>query len=436
MTAINGENMKRRIIVVSALAVLLAACGGSTGQANQQEPRLLAANTTASSAVELAGNAFITSAPAGAAEQITSTGLANWSNPNTVASTYFRVAKAGFITVALDAKLVGSTSSTIRVTVAGTPFDITLAGAASKTYAVGKVNVPAGYVKVDLRGISKNGAYFGDVSALRVTAAATLDYADDAPNYYWSRRGPSVHLSYAVPANTEYFYNELTVPQGQDAVGSYFMTNGFGEGYMGIQVVSPSERWVIFSVWNGDTANVKLVKKGNGVVSEAFGGEGTGGKTYLVYPWVAGNTYKFITQARPDGSGGTDYSSWFFAPETANWRYIATWKRPAIATYLTSVYSFLENFSDVHGYLGRRASYGNQWARNASGAWTELTQATFTGDPTASNGQRLDYAGGLENGQFYLRNGGFFASYVPLNQSYTRPATGQAPTVNVNTLPR
>jgi hypothetical protein len=100
---------------------------------------------------------------------------------------------------------------------------------------VGTINVPAaGYVKVDLRGISKKGGYFGDVSALRVTSAAALNYANDAANYYWSRRGPSVHLNYNAPANTEYFYNELTVPQGQDTIGSYFMTNGFGEGYMGI----------------------------------------------------------------------------------------------------------------------------------------------------------------------------------------------------------
>jgi hypothetical protein len=201
-------------------------------------------------------------------------------------------------------------------------------------------------------------------------------------------------------------------------------------------VNSATERWVLFSVWDAANSDATFVSKGSGVVNDTFSGEGTGGKTYLVYPWVAGNTYKFITQARPDGSGGTDYSSWFFAPEAGNWRYIATWKRPNKVTYLTNVSSFLENFAVAKGYLGRRASYGNQWARSATGTWTELTQATFTGDPTASNAQRMDYAGGMENGQFYMRNGGFFSGFVVLNQTCTRPATGQAPTVNVNTLPR
>lgn len=76
-----------------------------------------------------------------------------------------------------------------------------------------------------------------------------------------------------------------------------------------------------------------LVSKGEGVIDNAFGGEGTGGQAYLSYNWAAGTTCRFITRARPDGKGGSDYSAWFFAPETGKWRYIATWKRPAISTY-------------------------------------------------------------------------------------------------------
>ncbi len=140
-----------------------------------------------------------------------------------------------------------------------------------------------------------------------------------------------------------------------------------------------------------------------------FGGEGTGGQTYLSYNWAAGTTYRFITRARPDGKGGSDYSAWFFAPETGKWRYIATWKRPAISTYLTGVHSFLENFIDTLGYTERRVQFGNQWARNVAGTWSEVTAGRYTGDATATNAQRMDYAGGLENGKFYLRNGGFFA---------------------------
>ena len=420
-----------------AMPMLLAACGGATATGSGGTA-LLAATVAApatSSTVELAGNAFITSGNEGAV--INERGLAGWSNPAAVASTYFRVAGAGPVQVALDASLADGGNSTIRVKVNGTPFDVKLAGKERKTYAVGTVNVAAaGYVKVDLQGLSRIKATFGDVAALKVTSNAALAYANDPANYYWSRRGPSVHMGYTVPANTEYFYNEMTIPKGQDAIGSYFMANGFGQGYMGIQVKSPSERWILFSVWDADNgAKTTLVSKGAGVVDNAFGGEGTGGQTYLSYNWVAGTTYRFITRARPDGNGGSDYSAWFFAPETGKWRYIATWKRPAISTYLTGVHSFLENFIDTLGYTERRVQFGNQWARNVAGTWSEVTAGRFTGDATATNAQRMDYAGGVENGRFYLHNGGFFADYVKTSQNFTRPATGQAPAIDVNTLP-
>ncbi|MGK5066359.1 DUF3472 domain-containing protein [Janthinobacterium sp. RT4P48] len=423
--------------ILPAMPLLLAACGGATatGNGNTALRAASVAAPAATSTVELAGNTFITSANAGAV--INERGLAGWSDPNAVASTYFRVAEAGPVQVALDASLADGGNSTIRVKINGAPFDVKLAGKERKTYAVGTVNVPAaGYVKVDMQGLKRVKGTFGDVAALKVTANAALTYANDPANYYWSRRGPSVHMGYTVPANTEYFYNEMTIPKGQDAIGSYFMANGFSQGYMGIQVKSPSERWILFSVWDADNgAKTSLVSKGAGVVDNAFGGEGTGGQTYLSYNWAAGTTYRFITRARPDGNGGSDYSAWFFAPETGKWRYIATWKRPAISTYLTGVHSFLENFIDTLGYTERRVQFGNQWARNASGTWSEVTAGRFTGDATATNAQRMDYAGGLENGKFYLHNGGFFADYVKTSQNFTRPATGQAPTVDVSALP-
>ena len=79
--------------------------------------------------------------------------------------------------------------------------------------------------------------------------------------------------------------------------------------------------------------------------------------------------------------------------------------------------------------------FGNQWARNANGSWSELTAGRLTGDATATNAQRMDYAGGVENGRFYLRNGGFFSPPVAVNQNFARPALGVAPSVDVSTLP-
>lgn len=393
-------------------------------------------HTMSAKTVALSGNAFITTAPAGAVEVINDSGLANWTNANTICSAYFRMTSAASVTVGLNASLTGSNNSSVRVTINGTAFTVQLSGTTAKTYSVGTVNVAApGYVKVDLQGVTKDGSSFGSVSALSVTTTSALDFANDAANYYWSRRGPSVHMTYTVPANSEYFYNEVTVPVGQDVVGSYFMVNGFSAGYSGIQV-RDNDRWILFSVWDADDGKkTTLVSKGAGVVDNSFGGEGTGGQSYLVFNWVAGNTYKFITRIRPDGSGSTLYSAWFFAPELNVWRYIATWKRPSTNTYQSGVHSFLENFLDKRGFTGRRVQYNNQWARNVNGTWSEATAGRLTGDATANNRQRMDYAGGLENGRFFLRNGGFFSDYVALNQNFNRPATGQQPAVDVSTLP-
>lgn len=442
---------KRRTLLglmASMLALTFAGCGGQSqtaspaadSQAAQGSTTTPPSTTVYDASVNLGGNAFVTSAPENASEKISDTGLVNWTNPATVTSVYFRLAQAGQLKLGLVAKLGGATASTVKVSINGTPFNVNLSGANSRTYDVGAINIAAaGYVKVDLQGLSKTGSTFAEVSALQIagTAASTgAIFANDAANYYWSRRGPSVNVGYVTPTNTEYFYNELTVPLGEDKIGSYFMSNGFSQGYMGIQVNSATERRILFSVWdasNGDKTS--LLKKGADVVDNAFGGEGTGGQSYLLYNWTAGTTYKFITRARPDGSGSTLFSAWFYAPEVATWRYIATWKRPSTVTYLTGTHSFLENFIDTNGYLGRKVLLGNQWARNVSGVWTEVTQMTFNGDATAANKQRMDFAGGLENGKFFMRNGGFFADYVPLGQKFTRPATGTAPNVDVASLP-
>jgi hypothetical protein len=425
-TMTKESTMKRRSLMLSTLALLAAAS-------------VPAAASAADYQVALAGNAFVTQAPANATEEINDGGLANWTSPATVTSIWFRMAAAGSATLALDARLAGSSTSRIRATVAGKDYDLTLSGTALTTYPIGTIAVTApGYVRVDLKGVNKDGGYFGDVAALRVTTDVALNYANDADNYYWSRRGPSVHMGYKVPANTEYFYNEVTVPPGQDKIGSYFMANGFVGGYLGIQVNGAHERRVLFSVWDADSgAKTTLVNKGADVVDNGFGGEGTGGQSYLVYDWVAGHTYRFLTRARPDGAGNTDFSAWFLAPEKGKrWRLIATWKRPRTTTYHAGVYSFVENFIDTNGYLGRSVRFGNQWARDTAGKWTEIATARFTGDATAANGQRKDYAGGVDGGQFYLRNGGFFADYVNINQTFTRPATATPPAVDVNSLPQ
>ncbi|WP_341839674.1 DUF3472 domain-containing protein [Chitinophaga caseinilytica] len=427
-----------------AMSAMLCSCGkekvGTSDAAPRPDQTLSALPPASSYSVPLAGNGYVTTLAAGGAEVITSNGLGNWTSASSIASAWFRLAQTGTLNVSIRAK-VPSGTSTIQVTVNGTNFTKTLTGSSYATHSIGSVTIAAaGYVRVDLKGISKTGSYFGDVSDIIISGASTASdvvYANDPANYYWSRRGPSVHMGYTIPAgNTaEWFYNEMTIPSGEDPIGSYFMSNGFSQGYFGIQVNSATERRVLFSVWDPSSGKTTLVRKGPNVVDNTFGGEGTGGQSYLVFNWAAGTTYRFLTQIKPDGTGASLFSSWIYTPETSSWRFIATWKRPNTVTYYTGAHSFLENFIDTRGYLGRKVRYNNQWVRNTAGTWVELTQGRFTTDATGTNDQRRDYAGGLDSGSFYLRNGGYFVTSTAYGSTFTRPALGVAPTVNLATLP-
>jgi hypothetical protein len=254
-------------------------------------------------------------------------------------------------------------------------------------------------------------------------------------------------LGYEAPAGKtlEYFHSEVTVPEGQDPIGSYFMANGFGEGYFGMQVNGPTERRILFSVWSPfhtdnpkdipEEQRIVLLAKGEGVRTGEFGSEGSGGQSYYIYPWKAGTTYRFLNRARPDGEGNTIYTAWFFAPEVGEWKLIASFRRPKTDKHLTGVHSFLENFADRNGYLGRRAYHGNQWARDTAGNWHELTKARFTGDDIARRKYRLDFAGGAKDGAFFMRNGGFFAGTVPLGSVFERESTpSKKPVIDLNSL--
>jgi hypothetical protein len=200
-------------------------------------------------AVPLGGNAFVVDAPPDATEAIELSGLVNWTSADAVISTYFLVPSAGLLDISITAGLSGSETSAIRVLARDCAFDVELAAGPSKVYHAGAIDIDEpGYVRVDLCGVSKVGDFFGDVSALVLRGSAVeggdgVLFANDTDNFYWSRRGPSVHLRFAAPEDTSEVYSEVTVPAGSDPVGSYFMANGFDQGYFGMQ--ASSRRYLI-----------------------------------------------------------------------------------------------------------------------------------------------------------------------------------------------
>lgn len=396
--------------------------------------------------IDLAGNAYVTAKGSTGEEsvRITRRGISRWKDPADRISFFFHVAEAQ----ELQLSVKGSGNSTVRISMDKQSKEIKLQSDDLRTIPAGKFKVKnGGYIRIDLQGVKKKGESFGEISALTLTdPKGKISYVHDFSDY-WGRRGPSVHMKYSLPKdrNIEWFYNEITVPKEGDVIGSYYMANGFGEGYFGIQNNSPTERRVLFSVWSPfktdnpkeipEEQQIKMLRRGENVHTGEFGNEGSGGQSFLRYNWTAGLTYKFLTRIQPDEKGNTVYTAYFFATDENRWRLIASFSRPKTSTWYTHAHSFLENFIPEQGYLSRSAEYSNQWARDTEGKWYEITEAGFTYDATAAAGVRLDYQGGrLENNRFYLKNGGFFNENTIYNSRFTRKAENLPPVIDLEKL--
>ena len=396
--------------------------------------------------IPLAGNSFRT-APEIGGRGLRRNAALEWNDTQDVWSVYFHLNQPAALTLSLDASTQAAAELLVRS--GETSFSVALPAASTAALPIGNLQVrQPGYVRIDLQGVSRSGDSFGTLKNLIVQSADAnlqLDFVRDNQGnmFYWGRRGPSVHLGYTVPRNTdiEYAYTELTVPEGQDTIGSYFMANGFSEGYFGMQVNSATERRILFSVWSPfQTDDPKSIPPEQRIITLAsgkdvrigeFGNEGSGGQSYLVYPWKAGTICRFLTRVQPDAATKTTvYTCWFSDTTDASWKLIASFRRPQTTTSLKGFHSFLENFDPTTGHITRRVNYGNVHVRDTAGNWHSVNKARLTVDATGDQRHRLDFTGGVDGSHFYLQNCGFFSSSAKAGDRFEIAVTpGQPPTL-------
>jgi hypothetical protein len=403
--------------------------------------------------IPLGGNSFLTKEAVNGKEEVTNDGWANWEHSDAVWSVYIWLSKPGTIRCNWVMSVPGNGTSEIEVNVGNVAKTIEAGGWGEKTYTTGDWKIAdSGYVCINVRGVKKTGNSFGTVSVLTVEGTAVDDRISFVKNntdnyFYWGRRGPSVHINYdlsSIQNDIEWFYSEITVPVGNDIQGSYFMANGFAEGYFGMQVNSDTERRILFSVWSPfktddpkkipDSQRIVMVHKGKDVYTGEFGNEGSGGQSILRYNWKAGTAYKFLLRARPVEHNYTNYTAWFYTTETGKWRLIASFNRPATSTYLKRLHSFLENFEPATGYLTRMAWYHDQWIRTKEGSWIPLNGMIFTVDETAKRGFRLDYSGGVGENGFFLKNCGFFNKRTSIRSGFKFDEKKKQPVIELDQL--
>lgn len=402
--------------------------------------------------IPVAGNSWLrkTTGP----EKLDTNGLQHWKDASTVCRTWFRLNEPGIVRIWLLMQPPAGRAE-IEVTIGKKSRRIPASPIQGDSMDVGDWTIKdTGYVAVDIRGVSTTDSTFGQLYGLRVQGESITERTTFVKNnkdnyYYWGRRGPSVHLNYKFDTSIRatWFYNEITVPSGNDVIGSYYMANGFSEGYFGMQVNDSSERRVLFSIWSPfstddpaaipDSLKIHLLAKGKGVHTGEFGNEGSGGQSYLVYNWKAGNTYSFLTRAEPDkSSGSTTFTSWFFAPEQGDWKLIASFRRPKTVSWLKRLHSFLENFEPETGITTRKVLFGNQFVGDENGNWHEIKTAAFSVDQTGRKNYRKDFNGGVIENRFFLENCGFFNRFQVPGRMFTRLAGNQRPAVDLAKLPR
>lgn len=364
-------------------------------------------------------------------------GISGWSNPAQKVLWFGEIKTPGALDCALALRLPTNTTSKLRLTVAGQSREATAKSGATNPVVVsfGSFTIKtAGYQRFTLESLNDSGKPAGDIEALLLDGPVTQEAHF---NLKARRNAASVHLVYPVAKDTQIaaFYCEMTGLD--DPLWTYYMACGWHRGYFGMQVNSPTERRIIFSVWDsgGEAVDrqkvaaddrVTLAGKGEGVYSGDFGNEGTGGHSHWVYPWKTGEKQRFVVTAKPTDATHTIYSGYYFLPDKQQWKLISSWKAPKEGGYLRGLYSFSENFGGSNGHLRRKALYGNQWIQTADGQWVELTTASFSHDPTG-RADRLDRFMGVEGGQFFLSHGGFVAGFTKYGEKFDRPSLGKAP---------
>lgn len=219
----------------------------------------------------------------------------------------------------------------------------------------------------------------------------------------------SVHLGYPSQPGTV-FYNEIAIQQ--TAPGTYFMVCGWDKGYFGMQELANSKKLILFSVWDSnqnDAKNVpdekrtKLLYKDDKVRIGRFGGEGTGGQSFFDYDWKPNTNYRFMVASRENGDR-TEYTGYFFLPQTNAWKKLVTFSTITGGKPMRGFYSFVEDFKRdrVSTTKVRQARFGHGWIKLSEGKWQPIEQARFTGDSNPVE----NIQAGIKDNQFILATGG------------------------------
>lgn len=344
-------------------------------------------------------------------------------------------------------------------------------GAAQTLPLVGFVAPRADYFRYQLECLE---GWADVVNVDRFAVSSASAEASWKPAYLSS---PSVHLSNwrstaagaPTGASYDWCYQEVMMPPESDIVGTYVMSLGVLDGYMGIQNNGTAKgqtlHEVLFSMWDDGSTdedpNLPANRRASVVDSDPkatvnrFGGEGTGMQTYYRgHHWEAGRWVQFITNCRPETQRYTEevdgrtvtriqhnmlVSAWFNAGDGKGWQYMSTLRLPNNNRYFDSWYSFLENYNAPTGQALRRGYYRNGYARSRiNGRWFHFNRVDFGHtDGGTAPGVRNDWGQGVTDdmpGAFFMTTGGYLPTDMRGNALALRTDNTPVDTVDLDAL--
>ena len=222
------------------------------------------------------------------AAEISEHGVTRWIDPDQSLNWYGKFRNTGKLSASVVLRLARGEESRLQLTINEHSHEAIIRGKGDEDVIAdfGAFEIKdTGHQRISLSLRNAGGQPSGSIETLVLNGPATEDAHF---NLKERRNAASVHLMYSIPDEfgVDAFYCEVTAVK--DPVSSFYMACGWHRGYFGMQVNSPTERRIIFSVWDSsdeavdrskviEANRVKLIGKGEGVYSGEFGSEGTGG---------------------------------------------------------------------------------------------------------------------------------------------------------------
>lgn len=270
-----------------------------------------------------------------------------------------------------------------------------------------------------------------------ITCSTLLHAEGPSPEELVKRQCRSVHMHHMPIADkTKAIYVEAQA--NESAPGTYFCAANFHNGYIGFQEVADGTPVVIFSIWDpvpqGDNPHVVpedqralLIKKGDGVRTRRFGGEGTGGNSMRDFDWKVGDVLKFLVVDKEDGPGTRQLSGYVYNDKAKKWELISCWRTYADPKGLGYAVSFVEDFRRNYESTKhvRKATFGPAFSLQSDGQWLQASKNDFTGDGTPSKHVRAEL--NAARGMHSIATGGTLEAdpAFPLFSSKELPASSK-----------